>query len=92
MKYVTPRTSADAIAVGFPTFGFEGLEALRRTKGIGVAVSEDEIRKAVSRLKGMGVSAEMGGAAGFAGFVKLYEKSRWMFNGKSVVVAITGSN
>jgi len=45
VKYVEPRTKADAIAVGFPTFGDQALEALRETRGTAVSVSDAEMEK-----------------------------------------------
>ncbi len=92
IKYVKPMTSADAIAVGYPIFGSQGLDALKKTRGMGVSVSEDEIRNAVIMLKRMGIGSEPGGAAGFAGFAKLYERNREIFDRKSVVIIITGNN
>lgn len=92
LEYMMPRTIADAIAVGYPTFGAEGIKALMGTNGIGVKVSEDQIRDAVITLGEIGVQAEVGGAAGFAGYMKLYEMDKRTLNGKRAVVVITGNN
>jgi threonine synthase len=92
VRYVVPRTVADAIAVGYPTFGFEGVKALHATHGLAVAVSEDEIIGAVARLKTLGIGAETGGAAGFAGYAKLYTQDRKFLKGKRSVVIVSGNN
>lgn len=92
IEYMAPKTMADAIAVGYPTFGFEGEIALDQTNGLAVSVSEDEIRDAVNMLGRAGIRSEPGGAAGFAGFAKLYRSNRELFAKKKVVVAITGNN
>ncbi len=92
VRYVRPRTIADAIAVGYPTFGFEGIEALRKTGGLAVSVSEEEILDAVVQLKKLGIGSEPGGAAGFAGLCKLNGENVKIFSKKRIVVAVTGSN
>jgi threonine synthase len=92
VKYAKPRTIADAIAVGFPTFGFEGIRALRSTKGIGLSVTEQEIKNAVTELDSLGIKAESGGAAGFAGFRKAYGDKKSLFQNKKIVVLVTGNN
>lgn len=92
IEHVTPRTDADAIAVGYPTFGFESLAAIRSTKGSAISVSEDELKDAVRMLEEYGVYAELGGGAGFAGFLKLYNKDERKFRNKQVVIIITGNN
>ncbi|MDE1768357.1 MAG: pyridoxal-phosphate dependent enzyme [Candidatus Micrarchaeota archaeon] len=92
VKYMVSKTYADAIAVGYPTFGFEGIKALKKTSGLGVSVSENEIKDAVTRLESEGVLAEPGGATGYAGLQKLLRaKSKMLWN-KKVVVVITGNN
>lgn len=92
VRYMKPKTIADAIAVGYPTFGFEGIEALRSTHGIGVCVTEQEIMDAVSCLHGIGVRAETGGAAAFAGFVRLRKEKPALLKNRKVVVLVTGDN
>ena len=66
LEYTMPRTAADAIAVGYPTFGLEGINALRKTRGIALKVSEDRMKDSVIMLGEIGIDSEMGGAAGFA--------------------------
>lgn len=90
--YIRPATAADAIAVGYPTFGFEALTAMKSTKGFGIAVSENEIRDAVMMLEKLGVYAELGGGTGFAGFLKLHGNNKASLRGKRVAVVVTGNN
>ena len=90
VAYMKPRTEADAIAVGYPTFGFEGLGAIRGTKGAAVSVPDKDIERAVRRLEGLGVYAELGGGTAFAGLIKA--ANRLQLKGKRVVVVVTGNN
>ncbi len=90
VKRVVPRTFADAIAVGYPTFGFEGVRALKATRGIAISVSDKQIGDAVRHLKDIGISSEPGGAAGFAGYTRLLENGT--LSGKKSVVIISGDN
>ena len=90
VKRVVPRTFADAIAVGYPTFGFEGVRALKATGGIAISVSDKQIGDAVRHLKDIGISSEPGGAAGFAGYTRLLENGT--LSGKKSVVIISGNN
>ncbi|MGD0729253.1 MAG: pyridoxal-phosphate dependent enzyme [Candidatus Micrarchaeaceae archaeon] len=92
IKYMKPRTEADAIAVGYPTFGFETLNAIKGTKGNAVSVSEKEIESAVRTLEDYGINAELGGGTGFAGFLKMHSNNKKIFKSKSVAVVITGNN
>jgi threonine synthase len=92
IKYTRPETEADAIAVGYPTFGFEGIRALKETKGMAIAVSEQEIEDAVRFLERKRIYAELGGGTAFAGFIKTYYGNKHLVKGKKVVVIITGNN
>jgi threonine synthase len=92
IEHVRPRTAADAIAVGYPTFGFEVLAAIKGTRGSAVGVSEDELKDAVRLLEEYGVYSELGGGAGFAGFLRMYNQKNALFKGKKVAVIITGNN
>jgi threonine synthase len=92
IKYMKPNTKADAIAVGYPTFGFETLTAIRKTKGSAMNVSEKEIEDAVRLLEKYKIYAELGGGTGFAGFLKSYKENKNKFKGKSVAIVITGNN
>lgn len=92
VEYMHPHTVADAIAVGYPTFGFEGLKALRETDGLAVGVKDREILAAQKTLKRRGISAESGGSAAFAGFMKSYRQNPHRFRNKRVVCLVTGNN
>ncbi len=93
ISYVRPNTKADAIAVGYPTFGFEGLLAIKSTLGQAVSVSDAEMEHARSLLEDAGgVSAELSGAAGLAGFMKYNKKTPDLFGGRRIVIIITGNN
>ncbi len=93
VRYVRPATAADAIAVGFPTFGFEGLEAVKGTNGCAVSVDDSEIYRAMGLLKeSMGIGAELGGATGLAGFLKMNAEKPSAFKGRTAVVIVTGNN
>ncbi len=93
IKYTRPRTYADAIAVGYPTFGLECIKALNETHGVAISVKDNEIEKARKLLlKKEGIGSEPGGAVGYAGFLKLYGDDSDIFRGRSVVIMITGNN
>ncbi len=92
LTYMRPNTEADAIAVGYPTFGFEGIEALRETNGLAISVSEKELEYARRKLHDSRISSELGGAASFAGALKINKIHPPWFNGKSVMCLITGNN
>ncbi|QQG39727.1 MAG: threonine synthase [Candidatus Aenigmatarchaeota archaeon] len=79
-----PRTIASAINCGYPNYGHEVLRALRKTKGLAVAVTDKEIIAAQRALGKEGIFAEPGGAASYAGFLKAGLKG-------SVVCVVTGS-
>jgi threonine synthase len=92
IRYTTPKTDADAIAVGYPTFGFESLRAIKRTGGTAVEVSENSIKDAVRLLEKYKIYAELGGGTGLAGLLKIHDLDSKIFNGKRIVVVITGNN
>ena len=68
---VIPKTKAEAIACGDPLDGMNALKALRESKGIGIAVSDREIKDARKELAREGIFAELSGAASLAGYKKL---------------------
>ncbi len=92
IAYVKPDTIADAIAVGYPTFGLEGINALVETHGRAIRVPDSGIIAAVKELAKNGIYAETGGATGFAGFAEMYRYDRRELSGKKVVVMVTGNN
>ncbi len=93
VKRVGGRTIADAIEVGYPTFGSEGLAAINETHGSATDVSDMEIVDCQKTLKNsFGISSEPGGAAGFAGFIKMYRRNKKMFTNKAVAAVVSGNN
>ncbi len=91
IRPVAGHTVADGINVGDPRDGTRALRAMLDSGGGAVAVSDEEIIAAIPRLaRATGVFAEPGGAAAFAGFVKLRE-SAVIRSDESVVLVITGS-
>ncbi len=86
-RYVRPNTMADAIAVGYPTFGEEALKAIRKTNGRVVTVTDSEM-KTEQRLflKEYGLLAEMSGVASVAAYRKL------KLQGSRTVAIISGAN
>jgi threonine synthase len=91
IRPVEGKTVADGINVGDPRDGTRALRAMRDSGGGAVAVSDEEIIAAIPRLaRATGVFAEPGGAAAFAGFVKLRESGAIQFD-ERVVLVITGS-
>lgn len=93
IKYMVPRTKADAIEVGYPTFGYEGVTAITLTRGTAISVSDKEIALAEMLLeKRHGISTELAGAAGFAGLIKLNSIAPKAMHNKKAVVIVTGNN
>ncbi len=90
--YLRPRTVADAIAVGYPTFGAAAIAALKKTRGMAIRVPDSRILSATRGLGAVSVRAEPGGAAGFAGFAEMYRASARALAGRSAVIVVTGKN
>lgn len=96
-KYVVAWEKADTIASGIadPLIGYDQdgtmtLDAIYKTDGIGVTVSEDELINAVYELGNQeGIFAEPAAAASWAGYKKLLRDKK--ITGKDkVVLMITG--
>jgi threonine synthase len=88
IRYTTPKTAADAIAVGFPTFGDQALAALRETKGTAISVSDREMEKEQREFyKKYGLIAELAGVASLAALRKMRFGPR-----DRVVAVISGGN
>ncbi|MGC8628861.1 MAG: threonine synthase [Candidatus Micrarchaeia archaeon] len=88
ITYEKPRTKADAIAVGLPTYGQQVLSAVKATQGFLVTVSDKEMIAWQSRFfKEYGRAAELAGVASLAAYQKVKNKLK----GKSVAL-ITGAN
>ncbi len=91
IRPVAGQTVADGINVGDPRDGTRALRAMHDSGGRAVAVSDEEIIAAIPRLaRATGVFAEPGGAAAFAGFVKLRESGA-IQSDESVALVITGN-
>ncbi|MBI4441385.1 threonine synthase [Candidatus Woesearchaeota archaeon] len=79
----SPKTIASAINCGNPVDGVKALHALYDTHGTAVSVTDKEIRAAQKLLGREGIYAEPGGAAAYAGALKLGLKGQ-------VVILVTG--
>ncbi len=90
IRYRVPKTRADAIAVGFPTFGMQAMEGLKNTGGMAISVTDNEMERAKEKLyREKGIIAELGGVASIAA----YEKIKNKLNRKELTVAIiSGGN
>lgn len=87
IHYHKPNTLADAIAVGYPTFGPQALAMIRKMKGIITAVSDKEMLTEQKRFySDYGLVAELAGVASVAAYRKLNLKYR------NVVAIISGGN
>ncbi|MCL4389394.1 MAG: pyridoxal-phosphate dependent enzyme [Candidatus Marsarchaeota archaeon] len=88
VKYEAPKTSADAIAVGFPTFGDQAIEALHGTAGMAMMVTEKEmIREQKNIYEDHGMVVELASSATVAAFNKLALKKS-----DKVAAIISGGN
>jgi threonine synthase len=86
-----PKSVASGLLDPFPWDGDATMEGVRKTKGTGIAVSDEEIMGAVKDLAGYeGVFSEPSGAAGLAGLKKLKADGQ-MDGSDTVVVLVTGS-
>jgi threonine synthase len=88
---LSPKSVADSIAVGVPRAGRWALQALKKSSGVAVAVSDDEILEAI-RLIGTtsGVFAEPAAASSIAGLKKLVADGV-VGEDERVVALITGN-
>jgi len=88
---VTPRTIADGIAVGVPVSGGMALRDVRRSNGAWVAVSDEDLRAAMSALASRGgILAEPAGAAAYAGAEQAV-RTGLIDRSELVVVLVTGT-
>ncbi|MEM0322240.1 MAG: threonine synthase, partial [Thermoprotei archaeon] len=72
---LNPTTYASAIRIGSPVRWKEALDAIRRSNGVALAVSDTQIRQAQQLLARLeGVFVEPASAASLAGLIKLYNK------------------
>ncbi len=88
LKKVSIDTNADAIAVGYPTYAKQAKEAIEKTGGEAVTVTDEEMLDAMDMIyRKAGVCAELAGASAFAAMIK--HKIR---EGKSAVAVVSGGN
>ncbi len=88
IEYQVPKTKADAIAVGFPGYGEQAMQALRETKGSAVTVTDSEMQKEQKSFNNTyGRVAELAGIASMAA----YRKIKFSESDK-VVAVISGGN
>lgn len=71
-QYQSPKTLADSISAGAPRNLFMAAEALRKSGGAVVTISDEQILKAQEKIsREMGVLVEPAAAAAFAGYLKM---------------------
>lgn len=91
VRFVTPNTIADSIAVGIPRNRIMALRDIKSSNGFGVKVSDKDILHAIKLLgETEGIFAEPAGATALAGLIKAQRKSMIKKDAK-VVVIITGN-
>lgn len=71
---VSSSTLADSISVDLPRDGVRAVRAARETGGAYLAVTDDQILKAVATLGKVGIFAEPAGATSLAGLVKAVDQ------------------
>ncbi len=85
------NTIADSIAVGIPRNPVKGMDAVVKSHGTYIEVSDDEIRKAMKELaESEGIFAEPAAAASLAGFIKA-RKDKIIQDNESVTFIVTGN-
>ncbi len=85
------NTIADSIAVGIPRNPIKGIQAVKKTNGTYVKVSDEEIMDSMKLLgKKEGIFAEPAAAASLAGFIKARKKDI-IKKDDSIAVIITGN-
>jgi threonine synthase len=86
-----PRSVASGLLDPFPWDGDAAIEGVKKTKGKGVAVPDDEIMESVRVLASRaGVFAEPSGAVGIAALRRLLDEGS-LDRSDRVVVLVTGS-
>ncbi len=91
LEEVEENTIADSIAVGIPRNPIKGMNAVKKSNGTFVKVTDDAIVNAMKILaKNEGIFAEPAAAASLAGFIKAREE-KIIKNQESVTVIITGN-
>ncbi|BCS91362.1 MAG: threonine synthase [Candidatus Micrarchaeota archaeon] len=88
IEYVKPSTIADAIAVGYPTFGDSALEWLKENNGYALSVSDKELVEARDYFAGKyNLIIETASAS----VIAAYNRIRDRLDGYTVAI-ITGAN
>ncbi len=88
IKYMKPKTKADAIAVGLPKFGLQTLDAINKTGGSAISVTDAEMERMQHKFyEEFGMVAELGGVASLAAL----EKMRLSKKDRAVAI-ISGAN
>jgi len=91
IRPVHSTTIADSISVDRPRDGEAAVAAVRESKGTAVAVTDEEIIKAILTIaRGAGVFAEPAGAASFAGLEKMREEGL-VADDETIVCLVTGN-
>ncbi|MEW5759967.1 MAG: threonine synthase [Candidatus Thermoplasmatota archaeon] len=86
-----PKTIANGLADPYPWDGLEAIEALKKTKGSAIDVSDKEIMSSLKLLaRYEGIFAEPSGAASLAGVVRAI-RNGMIDNKETVVCEITGN-
>lgn len=86
---VEPDTIASAIRIGAPASWDRAVRAIRETKGVVIAVSDDEILEAKAIVDGAGVGCEPASAASVAGVRQLHRNGVIRVDDR-VVAVLTG--
>ena len=88
---VRPDTIAKSIAIGNPADGYQVVQAVRDTRGTGVAVADDQIVEAIRLLaETEGIFTEPAGGTTLAAAVELVRRGT-IGRDESLVVCVTGN-
>ena len=91
VKFVEPDTIADSISVGIPRNRLMAVRDVKELNGFGVAVSDEEIIKAIKYLgTTQGIFAEPAGSTAFAGMLKCLQEGTISKKDK-IAVLVTGN-
>ncbi len=91
LRETSEDTIADSIAVGIPRNPIKGLNAVKKSHGTFIKVSDDEILESLMLLaRTEGIFAEPAAAASLAGVIKA-KKENLINDSNSVTVIVTGN-
>ncbi len=91
LKEADENTLADSIAVGIPRNPVKGMNAVKKSNGFYMTVTDNEILSAIQTLSEMeGVFSEPAAAASVAGLIKLVKQNQ--FNKKDKIAVIVTGN